>query len=144
VPFPGAGDPRHHVAVAYHEVLALHAQDGGRLWLSVGETTFPGEGWSDLVEPLLEDWIPQLLPLISGYGGAAVLTFMDGPYEARLESGGGFAWSVRLFANRRLVLSDTVDGSAFGQSVREAIMTAGGDRARGWLPHVEAAIEAAR
>ena len=80
--------------------------------------------------------------MIRGGGGRAVLQFMDGPYEVRVESDGGFEWSVRLIERGRTIDAGMVDGSGFGASLRAAVVAVGG-RATGLLAHLDKALAAA-
>lgn len=76
--------------------MLLHLDDlefggskGGRIWLTIGETAFPEEGWYDLPGVLLEQWMPGLESFFLGNTDSCELHFMDGPYKVCLNRAGG-------------------------------------------------------
>ena len=71
----------------------------GTLWVAIGGTEFPAEGWNDFVVVILEAWASALLRLAQGASTTELVHFMDGPFElsmAATESG-----NIELVARER-------------------------------------------
>ena len=56
----------------------------GGIWISLGDRSFPDEGWSDFVVVILESWGQAVTRLLGGVTNHETVHFMDGPFEARV------------------------------------------------------------
>ncbi|MFI6503920.1 hypothetical protein [Nonomuraea typhae] len=54
------------------------------IWLDLDGSPFPEEGWFDFPIPLLTWWLTEVRDLLNGEQDECWLTFMDGPFEARI------------------------------------------------------------
>ena len=108
--------------ILHLEDLESGASKGGRIWLTVGETCFPEEGWYDLPGVLLEHWTPALESFANGHSDLCKLTFMDGPYHATLQRQQD-AILVKCVEQGRIVLEQRIDFPGFWASVQKCVRT---------------------
>ncbi|HTE55958.1 MAG TPA: hypothetical protein VK698_34130 [Kofleriaceae bacterium] len=52
----------------------------GSIWVSLGELSFPMEGWNDFVVVILAAWVGAMVRLLRGSTTRERVHFMEGPY----------------------------------------------------------------
>lgn len=101
--------------------LEFGGSKGGRIWLTIGDTAFPEEGWYDLPGVLLEQWMPGLESCFLGNTDSCELCFMDGPYKVRLNRAEARVSVVCLEQNRVTIPETGIDLDAFRDSVKKSV-----------------------
>ena len=110
-----------------HETMLLHLEElneslsGGALYVTIGETAFPEEGWYDRVAADLENWVPAICSFARGHADVCVLQFMDGPCQLRLERQESTVTASCLWDHHVRGLPVQIDFPAFLQSVCKCI-----------------------
>ena len=107
------------------ETMLLHMEDpddtGGVLYVTVGDTAFPEEGWYDLVDVDLENWLPGLLSFARGHADSCILQFMDAPAAVRLTRHNESIFSVCLWNHKPQIMQTEIDFPAFLDSVAKCL-----------------------
>ena len=94
---------------------------GGVLYVTIGGTAFPEEGWYDRVAVDLEKWIPAILSFARGHADSCVLQFMDGPCQLRLERQGSTVTASCQWDHHVTIPPVGIEFPAFLQSVCKCI-----------------------
>lgn len=71
----------------------------GKIALCVGDVSFPSEDWTDFVVVLLGSWCTSVSDLLSRKVSEARVLFMDGPYEAQVQTS-SHGWRLTLVERR--------------------------------------------
>ena len=109
------------------ETMLLHLEElnealtGGVLYVTIGETAFPEEGWYDRVAGDLANWIPAICSFARGYADSCVLQFMDGPCQLRLERQGSTVTASCLWDHHVKIPPVGIEFPAFLRSVCKCI-----------------------
>ena len=90
---------------------------GGELHFALGNAYFPGEHWYDCVYQNLITWLPGLISFGSNHTDSCGLSFMDGPYTARLSRLPDGSITVFCFYDHRLVTEKKISFVDFLRSV---------------------------
>ena len=81
------------------------------IWLTLGDTAFPGAGWHDFPPVILAWWAGEVAELLRGDRRCAQLRFMEGPYFAEVRDGPRCEANVRLV--RQLRTGEVVLGEGY-------------------------------
>ena len=68
------------------------------IWLAMGDSAFPGVGWSDFVVVLLSWWTAAILRLSRRKNATERVHFMDGPYAVKVSKSPSGGLEFRMFA----------------------------------------------
>lgn len=79
-------DMRLHLEGLTYDASRFHSgyTVGGILYVTIGDTPFPGEQWYDIPFTDLKIWIPRILSFGRNHTDSCQLSFMDGPCQIRL------------------------------------------------------------
>ncbi|MBR7178504.1 MAG: hypothetical protein IKD27_03165 [Oscillospiraceae bacterium] len=100
--------------------LETEPSKGGSIWLTIGEASFPEEGWYDLPGTLLEYWLPALQSFADGHTDFCKLGFLDGPYAVWLLRKAD-AVQVTCMEQGKAVLERQIDFAGFWNSVKKCV-----------------------
>jgi hypothetical protein len=92
----------------------------GRIFLDFGDKKFPDPYWDDLTTPILSAWLDAVSRLISRIDTSAAISFMDGPFEVRLDRIGNrqcLLTCIDRHQSAQTVCSAYVDIRSFGESL---------------------------
>ena len=105
--------------------MILHLADletgnsnGGRMWISIGDCSFPEEGWYDLPGILLEYWKKDLCAFANGETNSCELFFMDGPYCVKIQRAEEGVTAACMCSGSIAIDPVNIDFDAFWNSVR--------------------------
>lgn len=98
---------------------SLRALVHGQLWVSIGESQFPGEFWNDNVVVVLGWWNDALFQWMKGDPMGEFL-FMEGSYQFRLVRGDGGQANLQTFRREKRVSEWIVCPLQLGQEVLSA------------------------
>ena len=107
------------------EMMLLHIEEpdntGGVLYVTVGDTAFPEDGWYDLVHIDLQNWLPGLLSFARGHADSCTLQFMDAPAAVRVTRQNGIVCAVCLCDHKPQIAQTEIDFPAFLDSVAKCL-----------------------
>ena len=95
---------------------------GGIIYVTIGDSIFPGDQWYDKVYTDLKTWLPNLLSFGNRHTDSCILQFMDGPCQIKLVRHVDDTVWVQAVWNHQVEISSTnIDFTGFIESVLKCV-----------------------
>lgn len=106
----------------YLEIYSRNGGDFGRIFIKLGDVSFPDENWTDFGRKIVSWWLEQIRKLWAGEEKIVECRFMDGPYYFTIEIINDEIWNVRLVEerNQKIFVSE---GKVFADELTKNLLS---------------------